>query len=326
MMIIRRATKEDIRQLYDFNHRMYPARENYREIVDHWLSRADDAINDIVLCVDDEGKIRGQQLFCRMAYYYKGEKVDSTWAFDLIVDEELRAGSQGFALMWKCKKMHPNSLNSGCNDISLPISLKIGNSRLGNLRKYVGLVNPLYAAMSFFRKHENDFPEMVRSKGSEFLKISKEDLPDMTKPFNDSLLEIARDKDFLAWRFFSPLHKYAIYRLKDGNDYFAVRTIKKDHTTALVLVDYRCDLSTASQFGSIMLAFQQLARMMHIGIVIVGSSLATVDKVCEESGMRSVGRERPILGFLKCDDRKIDIDNRKFILWTLADSDGDTTW
>ena len=43
-MEIRRAKKEDLDQIYDFNHRMYPERNNYKEIVDFWIAKSPVAI------------------------------------------------------------------------------------------------------------------------------------------------------------------------------------------------------------------------------------------------------------------------------------------
>ena len=328
-MKIRKATKEDIPALYEFNHRMYPERENYKEIIDFWLGKSSNEIENIVIAIEDDGRIRGQQFFSSMSYYIDGSEISSTWAFDLIVDEELRAGSQGFSLMWKCKKIHSNNMSSGSNDISLPINLKIGNKHLGDIKKYVGLSNPLWLFTSLFRGNikPNKYPQQIKASNFVYKKIDNpQDLPSYTQGFNSQLLEITRKKDFLKWRFFTKLHDYVFYKNEENDDYLVVRTIIKQHITALVLVDYRCQLIDGKSFYEIMKAFVRLASQLRIAVLITGSSMAEADNICEAFHLKAVGRNRPILGMIDCDDSDSWRKNRDKILLTLADSDGDITW
>lgn len=328
-MLIRRATISDLPQLYVFNHRMYPERDNYKEIIDFWISKGAKEIENIIIVIDDDGRIRGQQFFSSMSYYYNGEEINSTWAFDLIVDEELRAGSYGFSLMWKCKRLNPNSMSSGSNDISLPINIKIGNKHIGDLRKFVGITNPLYVFTSVLQVNakSKDFPKSIKVENGSFMKIeNKKEMPSYSVPFNTHLLEISRKYDFLLWRYFSNLHDYVFYKRKDSDDYFVVRTIVKHHISALVLVDYRCQFTVKQPFESIMSAFVELASKMKFFIYIVGSSLSIVDKTCAKFHMKAIGRDRPILGLINNDVTEEEREMRNYILLTLADTDGDITW
>lgn len=325
-MKIRRAQDKDLQGLYEFNHRQYPERSNYKEIVDFWVSRKKNEINNFVLAVGDNDEIKGQQFFSTMSYFYEGNKVDSVWAFDLIVDEDLRSASQGFALMWKCKKEHPNSMSSGSNDNSMRINIKIGNKHIGNLKKYVGLFNPLRLVTSLFRGTISaaHFPDKLTAGNNLFEKTNE--MPSYTSPFNADLLEIGREKDFMDWRFGSTLHEYVVYKSADADDYFVVRTIVKKHITALVLIDYRCVAKDSIAFENILKALKKLAGKLHLAMVIVGSSLSNFDAACEKHGLKAVGRDRPILGFVNTEGKQDAIDNRNFVFLTLADSDGDTTW
>lgn len=328
-MIIRRAVAEDIPQLYEFNHRMYPERTNYKEIVDFWISKGPNEVNNIVVTVDDDGIIRGQQFFSSMAYFRNGIEVESTWAFDLIVDEELRSGSHGFSLMWRCKKEHPNSMSSGSNDISLPINLKIGNKHIGDLKKFVGISNPIWLCTSVFRGNveSSSFPMEIAANGNTFKKIpDTTGIPVYSKSFNPHLIDFSRNKEFLSWRFFNDLHDYVLYKSETTDDYFVVRTIVKHHITALVLVDYRCRLTSDISFRAIMESFIRLASKLKIFMLIVGSSLSVIDNVCLDYHMKSVGRDRPILGMIDCDNPDEQRLKRNFVCLTLADSDGDITW
>ena len=328
-MKIRRATSEDLQQLYAFNHRMYPERLNYKEIIDFWIAKSPEAINDIIVVADDDGKIKGQQLFSSMSYYRDGVEVDGTWAFDLIVDEELRAGSQGFSLMWKCKKEHPHTMSSGSNDISMAINMKIGNKHIGDLKKFVGIANPLWLLTSVFRGSvpSNKFPQVLKTKGAIYQKIEHlENIPQIKESYNLQLLEYSRKLDFITWRFFSGLHDYALYKRDLSDDYFVVRTIVRNHVTSLVLVDYRCRLSDESNMDKIICAFKSLASKLKLGVLIVGSSVALVDSVCMRYHFKAVGRDRPILGMISCEDSDRVRETRNFILLTLADTDGEVTW
>ncbi len=328
-MRIRRATAEDLQQLYEFNHRMYPERLNYKEIIDFWVSKTPDAISDIIVVADDDGKIRGQQFFSSMSYYRDGVETNGVWAFDLIVDEELRAGSQGFSLMWKCKKEHPNTMSSGSNDVSLAINMKIGNKHVGNLKKFVGMANPLWLFTSVWRGNiaSRKFPRVLKTSGAIYRKIDNpEDIPTRKRSYNPLFLEYSRTKEFMAWRYFSRLHDYALYKRDANDDYFVVRTIVRNHVTSLVLVDYRCQLSDDSDMNEIFRAFRGLASKLKLSILIVGSSVAVVDRVCEHHHLKAIGRDRPVLGMIDCDNPEKVREERNFVLLTLADTDGEVTW
>lgn len=327
-MEFRCANKGDLSELYRFSHSMYPDRTNYKELIDFWVSKDTDEISNIVLAVDEDNKIKGQQFFSTMKYNWEGERKDGVWAFDLIVDEDLRSESQGFALMWYCRKVHRNTLSTGSNDISLPINLKIGNAYIGNLKKFVGITNPLYLPFAINRgvvKREA-FPDSVDVKGMSFRKVDVKDMNLQTDVYNDGLLEIDRSKEFLNWRYSNDIHEYVIYKSASSDDYFVVRTIEKKHISALVLIDYRCSLDSSEMFDCIFKASKKIACSLKLPIMIFGSSLKITDDICRKHGFRSVGRDRPILGMLKVANWKEQIEARNFTLVTLADSDGETTW
>ena len=65
---------------------------------------------------------------------------------------------------------------------------------------------------------------------------------------------------------------------------------------------------------------------LHLGMLIVGSSLKVVDYVLERHGFKSVGRPRPVMGLVKVKEYKEIINSREFLFTTFADSDGETNW
>lgn len=315
--------------LIDYNTRVYPFKKvSAEKYLDFWLSNPSTKCEDNLILEDETGEIHGQILTSPMSYYYKGETKKTVWLFDLIVNEELRKSAWGIDVILSCFQKHPNSFSTGSGPTALPIHLKLGNKLLGEIRKYVGVVNPLGLITSIFRGQIpiHRFPHKVLVNSHRFLKVDKKDIFSIAAPYNECLWEPSRDKDYLEWRFFNDLHQYAFYKDEFSNDYFVVRTIVQKGVTVLLLVDYRCDVSTETDFQVICQALVRIAKQLHLGVVVTGSSLSIVDSVLEKNKFKSIGRPRPIIGFLKVKDRKIDIDNRNFAFVTLADSDGETNW
>lgn len=325
-MTIRNATINDIEAMVRYQCKMFPERsvEQSERYMQLWASKAPDEIAKTFLVIDDDnGTICGQDLFSSMNYYLDGACASAVWGFDIIVDEELRKGAWGLELLLATKK-YPIIFATGSNPNALKINLKLGQTLLGEIRKYVKLVNPLYIATALWRGNvpAAKFPAEVAA----WRRVAPEEFPQLTAAFNPSLFEVGRDIDFLRWRF-TQLHEYAVYRREGGDEYFVVRTIIKSHITALVIVDWRCSVEDGSQFEQIVEAAIAIAKSLHLPILITGSSLAATDAVLERHRFRSVGRPRPIIGNDKrFKQRKDDIERRAFAIVTLADSDGEVLW
>lgn len=322
-------TKADLQLLQEYNKKIYPDKViPAKDYLDFWLNRNDRAIDQCLILREDDGSVHGQVLASEMSYYYKQERIDTVWLFDLIVDEELRKSGWGVDVLLACMDKHPLSCSTGSGPTALPIHMKMGNNMLGEIRKYVGLANPLDMLTSPFRGNikAEKFPASVTVNGKTFHKLSREKIPVLSKPYNDKLFEIARDKEFLQWRYFNNLHPYAFYKDEQSNDYFVVRTTIQKHITVMLLVDYRCNMSDSKAFETIFKATKKVMNTLHIGMLIAGSSLKVVDDVLEAHGFKSIGRHRPVIGFVKVKDRKADVEARQFLLTTFADSDGETNW
>ncbi len=327
-MVILKANSIDIVSLIEFNNRIYPEKAiDSKSNIEFWLSKDDAAIDDWLILKEDNGGIHGQILASPMFYYLKGKRTDTVWLFDLIVDEELRKSAWGVDMLLQCMETHPTSCSTGSGPTALPLHLKLGNKMLGEIRKYVGVVNPFYLLTAYHRKEVaiEKFPQEIVIGKSQYWKITKEELPSFDAPFNEGLFEIGRDKDFLEWRFFGNLFRYAFYLADDGKSYFVVRSIQLKGFRVLELVDYRCE-ATESEFEKILKAAHKAAKSVHLPVVVCGSTLASFDAVLEHHHYRSMGRPRPVIGFVKCKDRKQDIAQRNFCFVTLADSDGETNW
>ena len=327
-MTISAAKESDYYNLIEFNTRIYSNKiMNSRVYLDYWLSKANAIISDYVILKDDVGRIRGQILTTPMAYYYNQERTETVWLFDLIVDEELRKTAWGVDLLMACMDFYPASCSTGSGPAALPLHLKLGNSMLGELRKYVSIINPVYMLTSYHRKRVSidSFPKEIESVEGGFRKIGKNELPIFDAPFNEKLFEISREKSFLEWRFFNDLHQYAFYLNEERRSYFVVRSILVKGLRVLELVDYRCSADRYS-FDNIIKTVHKVAKAVHLPAVVCGSSLDSFDVVLEQHRYKSIGRARPIVGFVKCSDRHDDIAKRNFCFVTLADSDGETNW
>lgn len=323
--IIKNLSANDLERLYAFNSRIYPNKAiPAKSYIDFFLSKSEAENEACIVLENQQEKIVGQIMASSMSYFLDGRKADSVWLYDLIVDEQLRKSAWGIDLLLYCMEQHPNSCSTGSGPTALPLHLKLGNKMLGEIRKYVKIVNPLYGVTSIRRGiiPIDKFPQAHDS----YRLIGKDELHDLTEPFNQSLFEIARDREFLQWRFFSSLHSYAFYQDVRSDDYFVLRTTVLQGITVMLLVDYRCSVDDGTAFGNMLATVISITKQLHLPIIVCGSTLAVIDQVLEKHYFRSYGRPRPVIGFVKCKNRKQDIADRKFCFVTLADSDGETNW
>ena len=323
--IINNLSANDLERLYAFNSRIYPDKViPAKSYIDFFLSKSEKEIGECIVLENQQEEIVGQIMASSMSYFLDGRKVDSVWLYDLIVDEQLRKSAWGIDLLLYCMEQHPNSCSTGSGPTALPLHLKLGNKMLGEIRKYVKIVNPLYGVTSFRRGiiSIDKFPK----EHDTYRLIGKDELHDLIEPFNQSLFEITRDRAFLQWRFFSSLHAYAFYQDVQSDNYFVLRTTVMHGITVMLLVDYRCGVGDGTAFENMLAAVIRITKQLQLPIIVCGSTLSVLDQVLEKCHFRSYGRPRPVIGFVKCKGRQQDIADRKFCFVTLADSDGETNW
>ena len=325
-MECRQVCQADIELLAKYNERMFPQRGAFvTKYIKFLFSKAEyEYLNSVV--IDNNGEIQGQNIASSMQFFYNGEMFDGVWGMDLIINEELRKEAYGLDLMALYRKKHKNRFSTGAGPVAVKIHLALGNKWLGEIRKYIGVVNLLGLTTSFLRGvvSPNKFPQSVKVKDSIFTRRSVEEVEWRNTPFNNTLWEPARDNSYMRWRFSDKLHEYAIYRNMKNDNYFVLRTIVKKGITALVLVDFRCNMQCEEDVELMLRTVKIIMRKMWLAILICGSSHLTLDKKLESFHMYSVGRPRPVLGNVRYKNRKVDIEDRKFALVTLADSDGET--
>lgn len=327
-MEYRLVCQNDIAGLLNYNDKVFPERTGVSETYIMFLfSKSSQEYKNSVL-IDHNGMVRGQMLASSMQFFYGGEVFNSYWAYDLIVDEELRKDAYGLDLIMLYNRVNKVNFSTGSGPTALKLHLALGSKWMGEIRKYVGIGNLLGLPTSLFRGvvSPSKFPQTVNVDGTIFARCSADEIEWNSTPFNNTLWEPTRDNHYMRWRFSSLLHEYAIYRNAESGNYFVLRTIVKKGITALVLVDFRCNLNQSREFCAILQAVRKIMRKMWLAILICGSSHAEVDRQLERMCMRSIGRPRPIIGRANYKDRKEDIANRNFALVTLADSDGETLW
>lgn len=321
----RRALKEDLEKIYRFNEKYYSRLNHGKEYVDFWCSKEENALERILLMVDENNDIIAQNFFSSMSYFYAGNKIETVWGFDLLVNEEGRKQNLGVQFMLRQRDAEKNMLSVGANDIALSMLLNMHYKKIGELKTYIGIGNPLWLFQTLFKSNDiiEKCPLQIKVDSFTFTKTKVEDIPDLNEPLNFNLLEPGRDKDFIRWRFFNKFHKYAFYRLEGTQFFFVVRPIKKYHFSIMELVDYRCNVNDKTILFAIIKAFKYLANKMHYALLYTGSSLKIVDEALEYNGLKKIRKNRPIIWLKKTDDIKDKIIERNFIYLTLADSDGE---
>ena len=324
-MITRKIKINDLGAIISYQKKMFPERNDFSErLVSFWFSKSPNECEYSFL-LDDNEITRGELLFSSMNYYYNGIKHSDFWAFDLIVDEELRKDGWGLNLMMKAFKEHNTCFCTGSGPLALKIEMKLGFYIIGEIRKYVRLINPLYFFNSIKRGNlsRDKYPEYIEVDNVKFDKINLSDMPNIVTPFNDNLLEIGRDDLFFKWRF-KDLHEYVIYKQNSCNNYFVIRSFVKKGITAMVLVDFRCPLNKKNDYNLIINAAIKVTKRLRLPILVTGSSLSLSDEILERRHFKSIGRPRPIITKDKrYKEQKESQNNRNFCLVTLADSDGE---
>lgn len=328
-MHIKFLDKVELEKLYSFNIQIFPERSNPKSVLDFWLSKNPDEHSLSITLNGDNKEQSGQIISSSMFFYYKSTQQSGSWIFDYIVSEDKRKDGYGIDLLqFALQNRKAPIFATGSGPLALKIELKMGFKLIGELRKYVGIGNPLFLPSSLFRGviSRNKYPVSVKKKSKTFRLTTADQLPEFSSPFNSGLLEFGRDNAFLKWRYFSDLHPYAFYKSEEGDDYFVVRTIVKKGITCLVLVDFRCDFYDQQNFVVLINAVKKLASKLKLSVVITGSSLKMTDEVFENKRFKSIGRPRPIITTEKFKEEKQRIENREFVFATLADSDGEITW
>ncbi len=326
---IKFVEQSELDEIYSFNKQVFPTKHSSGRILKFWFSKHPEEITFCVILRGESEEIWGQSLYSTTTYFYNEQLLKGEWFYDFIIREDKRRlGFSSALINFVSRHINIPIFAVGAGPVSLKIQKSTGFKFLGELKKYIGIIKPLYLTTSLMRGNipRKRFPESISIKEASYSLIDKEIEFDQKYAFNKNLIEFGRDNAFIKWRYFSGLHEYAFYKKDQSDDFFVLRTIVKKKITCLVLVDYRCNTSDQTGFVSIMKAIKKIARKVHLGILITGSSLKCIDIILEKNYFRAIGRHRPIMatGLLDIDSDKIS--DRSYIFLTLGDSDGEIVW
>lgn len=328
-MDIGSINREDIPQLYDFFQLSHSdsRKDDIESYINYWMKKTPDAINYISV-QKDGNELVGLNILSPMEYFFNGEKKYSQWAFDLYVKEEYRKKNWGSYLMLYVKTNYPTHFATGSGPWAMKLLTKLKATQIGQIHKYVGVSNPVLIFSSICRGVVpfKRFPYSLNIDGNTFILTNSENLPEIITPYNDDILEINHDLNFLRWKFFKSYHNYAFYLDKQSKNFIVFRTIVKKHITMLMIVDYRCNVHSEKEVDVLCRVAIYVARKIRVAFIYCGSSMSCIDKVFERYHFKAIGRHRPIITYdktYKDIDLKSKIDDRDFILVTLADSDGE---
>ncbi len=323
-MEIRTFKETDLPELHRFCEIVYPKRvKYYHELLDFFLKNKIGGYTGGIGLFDDNGTLCGQQLYSSISFWFKGVEYKGGWCFDLIVREDLRKEAWGMDLIIQSMKIFPYACGTGAGPLSKSISLKLGMKSLGNIKKYVGIASKPSLLFNLLLPLRS-FPQKV---GNYSRIVQPEDFTSK-EYFNRNIIEPGRNKEYIAWRFFTPsFKKYFVYQNSVGS-YFVVRRITIKGVSILALVDFRCNVENPDEFKDIVRCIKQIANHIHVGFLLVGSSHKTFDSILEKSGLKPIGRDRPILtaGKNKVTPDKERVEKRGYVFVTLADSDGEVSW
>lgn len=333
-MMVRFQQPQDDAQFKTFNESVFPERgDRNRALTELRYFNSKNPQSDTsgnVVAFTPEGKLIGQALYHKTDFFHDGQRRSSEWGFDFFVVPEHRNDFVGVDILQYVKANKAFVFAVGLGEKALKLQKMLGYHVIGEIRKYVKIVQPLCLPFGLLRSGNLEaarYPKSVKKGTVLFDRVSAESLWDAESPYNQELLEFGRDRSFLNWRFYSDNFQYAVYRKADGTDqpnYFALRSVKIKGVTGLVLADFRYQVSRPEQFREIVDAARQIASKMWLPILATGSAHRSSDQVLEAMNFKKVGRDRPVVSNDKAYKQfKPSIDDRNFVFVTLADSDGE---
>lgn len=326
-----------LEDLIDFNRRVYPNRKGIRESILYKLSASEHSLPKgntgyFKIATNKEGRIIGQfqRIPCR--YYLDGAKADAFWGMDYIVEEESRGTAAGVFLAKDALK-DPH-FGMGLSPISYKIHLLLGEKCIGEYRKYIkfksflslikfGLIISTKELVRLRNVKPNSVPERIKvNKHTIYTRI--DDLGDLEwSPEPNKRIEFDRDNGFIKWRFGTFRETFICYALWSDRDYvayFVCRYVVWKGGLFLLLVDYRYG---DGYFESLIKATcKLLAKTKALGIITL-SSYFEADSALKHRGFWRFGTNGKIVTNIKHEFSQEEIEQRRAVMVTFADSDAD---
>jgi GNAT superfamily N-acetyltransferase len=329
------SDREEMKGFIQFNRRIFPKRKVVKErfvwqYVDNPVLK--DKKNPYVLLYYDEGKLLGQSLLNPFEWYYGGKRHTDYYGCDYYVLEEHR-GAGGAALAIKTIRDKHDYFAIGVSEVAQQIWKRLGVRTVGRLDLFVWFRNPLVpfklVLNTLFRRGSKgavktaSFPQKITAGGSEFRLLGKID------KWKDYLwkgvVQFARDREFLKWRFFESPFEYYFYTSDSGKVpmYLVVRKFVSKGLDMLLLVDYRVPERDIKSWQAVLEASKFLAKETGCHGVITGSSHSFFDEELKRNSFRHLKAGSVIMTNTEKVDLGEALEKRDMVYATMADSDPD---
>lgn len=344
-MRIFNLTEEYYSEFFKFNEKVSPRRKKIPERFEfQFLSNPllkDKTKPDVLIAVCEDNQIIGQITLSPAEFFFNGKKNKCFFAHDLYVLNNYRHKGVGKSLVSNAILNCSPYFGISISEISRKIHLSLNIKTIGTLHKFLWIKNifsiptmtkAMYNRvlnkneMSAFEKNKFKEPKLpdelsiknIKFKRAYFLENWEEHC------WNKSILEFARSKDFLRWRFLKMPEIYYLYFLNDNSrSYFVVRKSNRGGLNLLAIVDYRVPFQDVEKFRLILKAAKLLTKVIGFDGVITMSSLSFFDAELKKSLFFRIGNPDLIISNAKINFDHKAIKKRNVVYATMADSDVD---
>jgi len=333
-----KLTPEYFDKLIAFNEKVFSERVNFKErfksqfLDNPYLEDREKPCG--YLSLSDEDAITGQFLINPCRFHFKGNDYGGFFGHDFYALQEY-GGEHGAMLALRAIRGSKPYFAIGVTEKAQKIHLSVKARIIGSMYKYVWFGNIILSSLKmakyFISRNDAsspayekaDFPQRVRADSGE-IKLSK--TPRFTADYHwENMIEFARDSKFLEWRFAERFASYGFYTFKsdDKECFFALRRCFWKGLKLLALVDYRTPPGDANASETVLKASKIIAKKMKRDGVISYSSNHFYDTEFKRQLFFRAGRPCYIMTNAKMDVREDDIEERKSVFATMADSDTD---
>jgi len=336
-MLVRKFEDNDYHSLVEFNTTVFNRRDQVEESIFYRFYKnpyAHQIEKEILVAVDATNKIVGQILVLPSELYLDGKKYPVFFGMDFFLDSKYRNSLAGVILGNKFTDLK-HGCGIGLTDASLAIFKAFNYKIVGYIPKYIKINNILSAIISLIpirtktaRKYS--FPDTVSVDSGKFIRIFEADeLTSEVGYWNKKLIEFARSRDFITWRYFYYPDKYFVYKFLPKNQeeiskpsFFVVRPMVWKRLNCLLLVDYRFNSEDKAMFNNILQSTIKISAKLKMSATITGCSLPSCEKVLRKKRFFKFGRALEIVTKFQADKiyEEFNVDK---VLATFADADCD---
>ncbi len=325
-------------KFFDFAQCVHPKEQHLKDRM-QWFTFAnpvvvpDTSLPGLAIVTADS-EVIGQFLICPFEFQLRQKKHIGYFGYDFFVKEEYRTQGAGALLFVQGVRMYAPFVGVGLTHIVEKISKSAGIQTVGLLKKFIWVRNPVTLGSELLKqrsikdlngkkKPSSDpvLPQEVDIFGLKFQHSVS--LPnDLPMSCGDEVLEPARSREFLKWRFWDCPWAYSIYIHHDPSAplWLVVRTVSYENMNLLLIVDHRSPLVKPGSFEIILKAAKRISEDGRLDGVVMASTYAPMDEILKREGFQVTGRPSSVIAYLPSDEFDVPV---KAISLTMADSDLD---